>query len=98
MKSLLSRMAFVSTVAALSSLSVSQSAAQQFSTYNQCMNALWSRCASLMDQNSKRTCVKGNVVYCARFPSVIVPGEDIPFSERFPQYQDLEAAKPRSLN
>lgn len=89
--------ACASAVLAAGALAASEAAAQQFKTYDQCMNALWSRCASLMDQNAKRSCVKGNVVYCTRFPSVIVREEDIPFSDRFPQYRDLEAVKPRDL-
>ena len=91
------KLALIPVVIAACALTASEAAAQQFSSYDQCMNALWSRCVSLMDQNAKRTCVKGNVVYCTPFAKVIIPDEDKPFSDRFPQYRDLEAVKPRDL-
>lgn len=84
-------------IVAIGMLVPSLAPAQQFKSYDQCMNALWSRCVSLMDQNAKRSCVKGNLVYCSRYPEVIINEEDKPFSDRFPQYRDLEAVKPRDL-
>lgn len=97
MKGIAAASAFAPAIVAIGMFAPSAAAAQQFQTYDQCMNALWSRCVSLMDQNAKRSCVKGNVVYCTRFPKVIIPEEDKPFSDRFPQYRDLEAVKPRDL-
>lgn len=89
---------FIAAAAAVALSWPAPASAQQFRSYDQCMNALWSRCVSLMDPTAKRNCVKGNVVYCARFPQVDIPEVDKPFSERFPQYEDLEAAKPHDLN
>jgi hypothetical protein len=51
-------------------LTNSSAGAQNFRTRDECINALASRCMSLMDRNAKISCFKGNQVYCQNFPEV----------------------------
>lgn len=49
--------------------------AQNFRTRDECIKALTPRCMNLMEPTAKRSCFKGNQVYCQKFPAVILTPE-----------------------
>lgn len=69
------RFAFGAGVILIGVFTISTAGAQNFRSANECMQALSSRCISLMDRNAKTNCFKGNKVYCQKFdrPVILTP-------------------------